>query len=79
MKKIFYLDELKFIYILVVISKTNIQNMEMTICMFCIGYWCLTSLEGVFAVGTTDKICGQSLSSKIPIDMNSIILKLYVT
>ena len=31
------------------------------------------------AVGTKDKICGRSLSSKIPFDMNSIILKLYVT
>jgi len=26
-----------------------------------------------------DKICGQSLSSKIPVDMNSIFMKLYVT
>jgi hypothetical protein len=27
----------------------------------------------------TDKICGWSLSSKIPVDMNSIFMKLYVT
>ena len=26
-----------------------------------------------------DKICGRSLSSKIPVDMNSIFMKLYVT
>jgi len=36
-------------------------------------------LKGEFAVGTTDKICGRSLSSKIHVDMNSIILKLYVS
>ena len=36
-------------------------------------------VKGAFVVGTTDKICGRSLSSKIPVDMNSIILKLYVT
>jgi hypothetical protein len=38
-----------------------------------------TPFKGAFAVGTTDKICGWSLSSKMPVDMNSIILKLYVT
>jgi hypothetical protein len=27
----------------------------------------------------TDKICGQSLLSKISVDMNSIFMKLYVT
>ena len=27
----------------------------------------------------TEKICGRSLSSKIPVDMNSIFMKLYVT
>jgi hypothetical protein len=27
----------------------------------------------------TGKICGRSLSSKIPVDMNSIFMKLYVT
>ena len=32
-----------------------------------------------FAVVPTDSICGRSLSSKIPVDMNSIIMKLYVT
>jgi hypothetical protein len=34
------------------------------------------NLKEEFAVDTTDKICGPSLSSKIPVDMNSIILKL---
>ena len=33
-------------------------------------------IKGVFAVGTTDRICGRSFSLKIPVDMNSIILKL---
>ncbi len=33
-------------------------------------------IKGVFAVGTTDTICGRSFSLKIPVDMNSIILKL---
>jgi hypothetical protein len=37
-------------------------------------------VKGAFAVGTTDKICWRSLSSKIPVDMNrGILLKLYVT
>jgi hypothetical protein len=34
-------------------------------------------VEGVkaaFAVVPTDKICGRSLSSKIPVDMNSILV-----
>ena len=38
-----------------------------------------TYFKGAFAVATTDKICGRNLSSKIPVDMNSIIFKLYVT
>jgi len=36
-------------------------------------------LKAAFAVVPTDSICGQSLSLKIPVDMNSIILNLYVT
>ena len=32
-----------------------------------------------FVVVSTAKICGRSLSSKIPVDMNSIFMKLYVT
>jgi hypothetical protein len=36
-------------------------------------------LEGEFAVVPTDNISGWSLSSKIPVDMNSIFMKLYVT
>ena len=36
-------------------------------------------LKAKFAVVPTDKICGQSLSSKIPVDMNSIFMNLYVT
>ena len=36
-------------------------------------------LKAAFAVVPTDNICGRSLSLKIPFDMNSIILKLYVT
>ena len=35
--------------------------------------------KGAFAVVSTDKICGRSLSSKIPVDMNIIFMKLYVT
>jgi hypothetical protein len=35
--------------------------------------------KGAFTVVATDKICGRSLSSKIPVDMNSIFMKLYVT
>jgi len=35
--------------------------------------------KGEFAVVPTDKICGRSLSSKIPVDMNIIFMKLYVT
>jgi len=31
-------------------------------------------IKGAFAVGTTEKICGRSLSSKIPVDMNSIFV-----
>jgi hypothetical protein len=40
---------------------------------------CSLHLKGALVVGTTDNICGRSLSSKISVDMNSIILKLYVT
>jgi hypothetical protein len=36
-------------------------------------------LKGEFAIVPTDKICGQSLLSKISVDMNSIFMKLYVT
>jgi hypothetical protein len=36
-------------------------------------------VKGEFAVVPTDTICGRSLSSKIPVDMNSIFMKLYVT
>ena len=36
-------------------------------------------VKGEFAVVPTDKISGQSLSLKIPVDMNSIFMKLYVT
>jgi hypothetical protein len=39
----------------------------------------LTGMVTSVPVVPTDKICGQSLSSKIPIDMNSIFMKLYVT
>jgi len=40
---------------------------------------CLAILKGEFAVVPTDKIYGRNLSSKIPVDMNSIFMKLYVT
>ena len=36
-------------------------------------------LKGEFAVVPTDKLRGRSLSSKIPVDMYSIFMKLYVT
>ena len=36
-------------------------------------------LKGEFAVGTTAKICGRSLSAKILVGINSIFMKLYVT
>ena len=36
-------------------------------------------VKGEFAVVPTDSICGRSLSLKIPVDMNSIFIKLYVT
>jgi len=36
-------------------------------------------LKGEFEVVLTDKLYGWSLSSKIPVDMNSIFMKLYVT
>jgi hypothetical protein len=39
----------------------------------------LFTLKGEFAVVPTNKICGWSLSSKISVDMNSILMKLYVT
>jgi hypothetical protein len=39
----------------------------------------LYKLKWEFAVVPTDNICGRSLSSKIPVDMNSIFMKLYVT
>ena len=39
---------------------------------------CLLRLKGEFAVVSTAKICGRSLSSKIPVEMNSIFMKLYV-
>ena len=42
-------------------------------------YKLLFLLKGEFSVVPTAKICGQSLSSKISIDMNSIFMKLYVT
>jgi hypothetical protein len=35
--------------------------------------------KAAFAIVPTDNICGRSLPLKIPVDMNSIILKLYVT
>ena len=37
------------------------------------------SLKGEFAVVPTDKICGRTLSSKIPVDINNIFMKLYIT
>ena len=36
-------------------------------------------VEVAFTVVPTDNICGQSLSSDHPVDMNSIFMKLYVT
>jgi hypothetical protein len=36
-------------------------------------------VKGEFAVVPTDKICGWSFSSKIPVDMNRIFMKLHVT
>ena len=38
----------------------------------------IKTFKPAFAVVPTDNICGQS-SSKIPVDMNSIFMKLYVT
>jgi len=35
-------------------------------------------LKGEFAVVPTDKICGWNLSSNITVDMNIILMKLYV-
>jgi hypothetical protein len=46
---------------------------------FCVGMYMLLQLKGEFGVVPTDKISGQSLSSKIPVDINSIFMKLYVT
>ena len=37
------------------------------------------ALKAAFAVVPTDEICGRSLSSNTPVDMNSIFMKLYVT
>jgi hypothetical protein len=42
-------------------------------------YVAVEPVKGEFAVVPTDRICGWSLSSKIPLDMNSIFIKLYVT
>jgi hypothetical protein len=36
-------------------------------------------IKAAFAVVPTDKICGRNLSSKIPAEINSIFMKLYVT
>jgi len=36
-------------------------------------------VKGEFAVVPTEKKFGRSLSSKIPVDMNRIFMKLYVT
>ena len=41
--------------------------------------YCYLTKNVEFAVVATDKICGRSLSLKIPVDMNSIYMKLYVT
>jgi hypothetical protein len=35
--------------------------------------------KGTFALVPTDKICGRSSSPNIPVDMNCILMKLYVT
>jgi hypothetical protein len=40
---------------------------------------CVIILKAAFAVEPTDTIWGQSLSSKFPVDMNSIFMKLYAT
>ena len=50
--------------------ETIVLSDGVNISLFCI--------EGEFEVVPTDKICGLSLSSKIPVDMNSIFMKLYV-
>jgi hypothetical protein len=34
----------------------------------------MNEIKAAFAVVPTDKICGWSLSSKIPVDMNSIFM-----
>jgi hypothetical protein len=38
-----------------------------------------SKVKAVFAVVPTDKICGRSSSPNIPVDMNCILMKLYVT
>ena len=53
-------------------SDKSIQDEEIKVCIFLI-------IKGEFAVVATAKICGRSLSVKIPVDMNSIFMKLYVT
>ena len=42
-------------------------------------HYTIDVLKGEFAVAPATKICGRSLSAKIPVDMNSIFMKLYVT
>jgi hypothetical protein len=49
-------------------TKPKTTNLVFAVCML---------FKGEFAVVPTDKICGRSLSSKIPVDMNSIFMKLY--
>jgi hypothetical protein len=39
----------------------------------------IVPVKPAFVVVSTDKICGRRLSSKIPVDMNSIFMKWYVT
>ena len=45
----------------------------------CLVFQLDVQLKAAFAVVPTNNICGRSLSLKILFDMNSIILKLYVT
>ena len=52
------------------------KNSYIFIIQLILRYICL---KGEFAVVPIAKICGRSLSSKFPVDMNSIFMKLYVT
>jgi hypothetical protein len=49
-------------------KKSYVFNIQLVLRYIC--------LKGEFVVVSTAKICARSLSSKIPVDMNSIFMKL---